>query len=128
MPRTRKTFEEQIGLLSGKRSELNTRIETLRSRQNGTRRKLDTRRKIIAGALVLTHANVNRDYAKELCALFDKCLAPKDRAIFTELMQEWRRPSGGAAVPAAGPLQPHNFREDTGRNVPNKRLDHPPGL
>ena len=125
MPRTRKTFEEQIGLLSGKRSELNTRIETLRSRQNGTRRKLDTRRKIIAGALVLTHANVNRDYAKELSALFDKCLAPKDRAIFMELMQEWRRPSGAAAVPATGSLQPHNIREDTGRH---KRLDRPPGL
>ena len=37
MPRTRKTFDERIGLLSGKRSEIDTRIETLRSRQNGSR-------------------------------------------------------------------------------------------
>src|ERR1700691_158324 len=121
MPRTRKTFEERIGLLSGKRSQIDTRIETLRNRQNGQRRKLDTRRKIIGGSLVFSEASADPDFAKDLCARFERRLAPKDKGLFVELMQEWRGPSGGGAAPPAGPVRPYAIRKDTGRNLSHNR-------
>jgi hypothetical protein len=128
MPRTRKTFDERIGLLSGKRSEISTRIETLRNRQNGEQRKLDTRRKIIGGGLVFAEAKDDPDFAKILYARFERRLAARDKGMFIELMQEWRGLSGGDAVPATRPLRPDTIREDTGRNLPHKRPDRSPGL
>lgn len=46
-------------------------------------RKDDTRRKIIAGAAVLTHAAKDEGFAAELTALLDlRVTDPRDRALF----------------------------------------------
>ena len=84
-------------------------------------RKLDTRRKIIAGALVFSEANVDPDFAKDLCARFERRLAPKDRGIFVGVDAGLAWAVRRSAAPPADPLRPDTIREDTGRNLSHTR-------
>ncbi len=90
MPRTRKTVDDRIGFLNGKRRDIDKKIGTLRTRQNGERRKLDTRRKLILGGAVMAHAKLDAEFAKALRVALHKAVAPRDKAIVGDLME----PSG----------------------------------
>lgn len=91
MPRKRKTLDEQIGLLSGKKKDINKRLETLRVRQNRELRKLDTREKIVGGALLFSEASADPDFARDLCARFERRIAPKDRPLLAKKMEGWKK-------------------------------------
>jgi hypothetical protein len=121
MPRKRKTLDERIGHLSGKKSDINKQIETLRSKRNGERRKLNTHRQIVGGGIVFSEASADPDFAKILYPRFQRRLAARDRGLFTELMEQWRGSSAGVAGPATAPVRPERILEDTGRNLSHKR-------
>jgi hypothetical protein len=121
MPRKRKTLDERIGLLSGKKGDINKQIDKLRSKRNGERRKLDTRQKIIGGSIVFSEASMDPDFAKILYPRFERRLAPKDRGLFVELLREWRGSSTGVPVPVTAPVRPERIREETGRNPSHRR-------
>lgn len=75
----------RIETLRKKRDQLNARIKDAEARERQKKRKEDTRRKIIAGALALEHMAENPDseFAKTLGKLiFRYVKKPKDRELF----------------------------------------------
>jgi hypothetical protein len=79
-----KTREERLQTLLEKRAEIDARLERLRSLEAIQKRKLDTRKKILLGAVLLKELNQN-DELREL--VMEKLLprelkAPRDRAVF----------------------------------------------
>jgi hypothetical protein len=50
-------------------------------------RKRDTRRKVVAGAVVLAHAGCDPAFRHMLCGvLLERLSRPQDRALFTDLL------------------------------------------
>lgn len=79
----RKTNEELLQELEKKKSQIDARIQKKRAAIRTSQRKQDTRRKIIAGALALEHANQNTQFGKELRHLIDQHVnRPEDRKLF----------------------------------------------
>lgn len=65
------------------RAQLDARIRDMEARRKAAERKADTRRKILAGALVLEHADINPAFGETLRALLARGLTrPHDRALF----------------------------------------------
>lgn len=58
------------------------RTEDERIKQNEHACKLDTRRKIVAGAIILKHAEIDEVFAGELYGLLDKFVSVHDRHLF----------------------------------------------
>lgn len=74
--RTRKTQEQKV-------AELEARLNRERAKLTATKRKQDTRRKIIAGALALEHAEINTSFGNELKQLINRHVTRKqDRKLF----------------------------------------------
>lgn len=72
---------EQISRLLAKRAELDARLATARSTATRQERRDETRRKIIAGAMVLKqHGGDWRRVGDQL--RFEKMLEPRDYALF----------------------------------------------
>lgn len=64
-------------------AEAESRLTRLKQAQASEARKIDTRRKILAGALVLAHATCNEEWGAQLRALLDSNLTTdRDRALF----------------------------------------------
>jgi hypothetical protein len=84
-----------------RRARLDAQLRDLDAREKERQRKLDTRRKIIAGALVLEHAEIKADFAIELAALLNRYVTrPEDRALFDFL---------DSRVPGVGPAASPDF-------------------
>ena len=82
MPK-RKTDEELLAELEAKKSQLDARIQKKRAAVRTRQRKLDTRRKIIAGALALEHASIDQAFGTTLKRLIDQHVTrPDDRKLF----------------------------------------------
>lgn len=82
MPK-RKTDEELLAELEAKKSQLDARIQKKRAAVRTRQRKLDTRRKIIAGALALEHASIDQAFGTALKRLIDQHVTrPDDRKLF----------------------------------------------
>ena len=74
-------IQEQIGRLLAKRSELDARLATARATATRQERRDETRRKIIAGAMLLKqHGNDWRKVGEQL--RLAKMLEPRDYALF----------------------------------------------
>ena len=79
----RKTDEELLAELEAKKSQLDARIQKKRAAVRTRQRKLDTRRKIIAGALALEHASIDTAFGATLSKLLDEHVTrPDDRKLF----------------------------------------------
>ena len=88
------------------------RLQALEARLGEAERKLDTRRKIILGGLLLDAAAKDERYAKVLSALMGRIERTNDRKPF----EGWTPPGNGAATtpqptpaapaPAEAPAQP----------------------
>ena len=79
----RQTPEEQISSLEQKRAQIQNRLSRLRSVESTKARKLDTRRKILAGACILALGERDADEAKRLRGLLDEFLQlNRDRVLF----------------------------------------------
>ncbi len=67
------------------REQLNARLKDIQAREKNKQRKIDTRQKIIAGALALNHRDKNPDdpFTKKLDALINEYVTKdNERALF----------------------------------------------
>lgn len=86
--------------LMERRAKIEARLKQLAIQDQKQRRKDETRRKVIAGALVLEHAERKADFAAELHALLNAYVTrPQDRALFDFLKD--RVPDANQAPPPA---------------------------
>ena len=74
--------DERTRLLE-KKAKLDARLKQLALHEAKQNRKDDTRRKIIAGALILEHAEIDPEFAPVLAKLLNRYVTrPQDRALF----------------------------------------------
>ena len=79
----RKTPEEKLQDLEQKKAQLAAQITRTKAQVRSADRKRDTRRKIIAGALALEHADKDTEFGKALHYLLDTHVTrPQDRELF----------------------------------------------
>ena len=75
--------DERIAALEKKKQQLGNRITRLRNIKSTKKRKLETRRKILAGSWLLDRAAKNPDSARRLLQGLNGFLTrPQDRALF----------------------------------------------
>jgi hypothetical protein len=71
-------------------------VRCLSARKGGPtalKRNLDMRRKYLAGKLMEERAAVDRDFRRRMQTVLEMELAPKDRWVLRDLMEEWGWPS-----------------------------------
>lgn len=79
----RRTEEEKLAALSAKRKAIEAQIQAVTARQKERVRKDDTRRKILAGAVILAEAEKTPAAKQRFMALLDQHLVRDiDRAVF----------------------------------------------
>ncbi len=80
---TRRSPEDQLADLQQKESQIKARIAKKRAEVSKKKRKQDTRRKIIAGALALEHMEQEPKFAAEMMRLLNRYVErPEDRKLF----------------------------------------------
>ena len=78
-----KSADERIAELEQQKQQIANRIARLRTIESTKARKIDTRRKILAGACVLDRADKDQAAARHLKESLDAFLTkPQDRALF----------------------------------------------
>ena len=89
MNKKRATIEEQIATLKApsdkKLAQLQARLKAQRAREREKQRKLDTRRKVIAGALALEHMGRNPDteFTRIMAMMIEQyTIGDSERALF----------------------------------------------
>ncbi len=65
-----------------RKCRIERQLAGLDARAKERQRKLDTRRKIVAGAIVLKHAETDPAFAKELGDLLERFVLDRDRHLF----------------------------------------------
>ena len=78
----RKTSEDKIAELELKQQQLQERIKDEKAKISKQKRKEDTRRKIITGALVLEHMTMDENFRLEIESLIRRHAKDKDRELF----------------------------------------------
>jgi hypothetical protein len=87
MPRPRKSLDDQLAELTKRQQQLEARRLSLLAVQKSEARKQDTRRKIIVGAAVLAHAELDPAFADTLKEILDQAvLRPIDRGVIADLL------------------------------------------
>lgn len=87
------------------------RLQAIENRQSEAERKLDTRRKIIMGGLLLDAAAKDERYAKVVAALMARIDRDNDRKAF----QGWEPPSPAAALGPTPSPAPNSSAEAPGQ-------------
>ena len=78
----RKTPQERIADLERQHAQIKARLNRERAKITAQKRKDDTRRKIIAGAALLAHANHNPAFKKQIWQVLNTHVTQKqDRAL-----------------------------------------------
>ena len=90
---------EQIAKARLAVQQAKARLQAIESRQSEAERKLDTRRKIILGGLLLDAAGKDDRYAKVVSALMQRIERDNDRKAF----DGWDAPGAVAPGPAPPP-------------------------
>ena len=79
---TQRTPQDRIAKLEKQRNQINARLQKERAKIAAQKRKDDTRRKIIAGAALLAHAEHDNTVKAQLWRILDQNVTrPKDRAM-----------------------------------------------
>jgi len=78
----RKTPEQQLAELKSKEAQLKARVQKKAAQIAKQKRKDDTRRKIVAGALALEHMDHDPAFAKAMMRLLVRHVKPADRHLF----------------------------------------------
>lgn len=68
--------------LLAQKAQIEARLKDLDAREKAQQRKLDTRRKIVAGAIALEHAEIDPTFGAELAALLNRLVKPHERFLF----------------------------------------------
>ena len=80
---TKRPPEEQLADLEQKEAQIKARIQKKRAEVRNKTRRQDTRRKIIAGALALEHAEQDPEFGAALKRLLKQHVKrPEDRKLF----------------------------------------------
>ena len=84
MPRQRKIDDDTLKTLEQRLDTAKRALARARADQKDEERRIDTRRKIIAGALALEHfeKNPGSEFGKVMFRLLDEYVLPKDRNLF----------------------------------------------
>lgn len=91
MPRT--GYDEQREKLEKQKAQIEARLKQLDARAKTAARKLDTRRKILVGALVLGAADVRSAHREWLLQILKAAPErPQDREVIQRLIQELETP------------------------------------
>lgn len=94
----RRSRAEQIAALKEAEEQKRRRRLQLEAKEKLDQRKLDTRRKIVTGAAVLTHASLDPDFAAALRSALDKAITkPADRELLADLLHPTAAPNGTAS-------------------------------
>ncbi len=87
MPRSRKTLDDRLAELTRRQEQLEARRLSLLAVKKQSDRKQDTRRKIIVGAAVLAHADLNPNFADRLRQVLAEAVQrPIDRGVIADLL------------------------------------------
>jgi hypothetical protein len=87
VPRPRKSLDDQLAELTRKRDQLEARRQALVASKKSADRKLDARRKIIVGAAVMAHAELNPSFADQLRAILNAAVTRAiDRNVIPDLL------------------------------------------
>lgn len=89
---------DQIEKARLKAEQAKARLQTLEARLSDAARKLDTRRKIIMGGLLLDAAEKDEGYAKVVAALMQRIERDHDRKAF----EGWMLPTPVNPAPLEG--------------------------
>lgn len=81
------TPAEKIAKLEEQQAQLAARIQNEKSKISKEKRKLDTRRKIVAGALALEHMEHNPEFATEMVKLINRHTKEADKILFDDLLE-----------------------------------------
>jgi hypothetical protein len=69
--------------LEERRAKIDQQLRALEAREKQAERKRDTRRKIVAGGIVLTHAEMHPEFADQLNGLLERFVTrDADRELF----------------------------------------------
>jgi len=105
--RSRKSLDEQLAELTKRKDQLEARRLALLAVKKSSDRKLDTRRKIVVGAAVLAHAELNPSFADQLREILDPAVQrPVDRGVIEDLLPS---PAEAAAIGGAAEAAPPGF-------------------
>lgn len=87
MPRARKSLDDKIAELTKRQQQLEAQRLVLLASKKTANRKLDTRRKIIVGAAVLTHAELNPHFSSMLRDVLSVAVQRDiDRRVIADLL------------------------------------------
>ncbi len=75
--------QNKLAALTAKRDQINARIQALKAKEQAQKRKEDTRRKVLIGAVVLKMLKTGEMPKERLTAMLDKNLdSDRDRMLF----------------------------------------------
>jgi hypothetical protein len=94
----RRTRSELIAALKESEEQKRQRRLALEAQEKQATRKLDTRRKIITGAAVLAHAELDAVFAAALRSALDQAITkPADRELLADLLRPGSSTNGTAS-------------------------------
>ena len=97
---SRRGSSPRRSLLIRKKERIEYQLAAIDAREREQRRKRDTRRKVIVGAAVLAHAELDASFASKLYEVLRRAvIRPADRALLFEECNIWR--TAGAEITKA---------------------------
>lgn len=89
MPKLPKTKAERLDALLEQEKALRAKIAKVRAAKSATERKADTHRKIVVGAAVLAHAEIDAAFAEGLRKVLEKSVTrPNDIKAIADWLKE----------------------------------------
>jgi hypothetical protein len=89
VPRARKSLDDKIAELTKRQQQLEAQRLVLLASKKTENRRLDTRRKIIVGAAVLTHAELNPHFSAMLRDILSVAVQRDiDRRVIADLLDQ----------------------------------------
>lgn len=83
----RKTSEERIAALEARKKQIEAQLASLEARERDAARKRETRRKVIVGAAVLAHSEIDDAFATILREVLAKAVQrPADQQAIADLL------------------------------------------
>ncbi len=87
MPRPRKSLDDQLAELTRQQEQLTARRQSLEAIKKDADRKRDTRRKIVVGAAVLAHAELDPHFAEQLRDVLGRAVQRSiDRGVIADML------------------------------------------
>jgi len=77
-----KTDAEKLAELEAKMHAIRARASAIKTRQSAAQRKLEIRRRIILGGMLLERAKSDTRYARQVAAMIADLTRPADRTAF----------------------------------------------